>query len=214
MIACIITGAGGSTRFGGESSKQFFEIEGEAVFTKTIEAFKNHVDFIVCTIRKEDETLFNKCCKEVDFVYGGSTRQESVFNALSFLNEKVKPRFVLIADAARPFVSGDLIERVKSALMEGAKAVFPAIKSNDTVRRFISGEFKTENREELFFAQTPQGFDFEVIFNLHNKYKGCGFTDDIFLCEKEGNIKIKAVEGERGNFKITTQDDLNIKISK
>lgn len=208
MIACIITGAGSGKRFGGKLSKQFIEIEGKSVFAKTIEAFKNHVDFIVCTIKEEDENLFNKHCKGVDFVYGGSTRQESVFNALSFLNEKVKPKFVLIADSARPFVSSALIERVKNALLEGAQAVFPAVKATDTIRRITNGKFKTENREEIFFAQTPQGFDFPLIYNLHNKYKGGGYTDDIYLCEKEGNIEIKAVEGEKGNVKITFQEDL------
>lgn len=209
MIACIITGAGESRRFQSKVSKQYYEIDGRAVISKTVLAFKNHVDYIICTIKKGDEILFQKHCKDTNFVYGGITRQASVLQALMHLNQlPQKPNFVLITDGARPFVSDDLIQKIKQELLKGERAVLPAIKPHDTVRILKNDKLELLNRDELFFAQTPQGFDFNLIFNLHLKYQGENLTDDIALCEKEVDIKIKIIDGEKSNIKITTQDDL------
>ena len=65
----------------------------------------------------------------------------------------------------------------------------------------------TPNRAELWNAQTPQAFDYNLIFNLHQKYKGCNFTDDSLLCEQD-KIPVFIVEGEYSNKKITTVEDV------
>lgn len=206
MIACIITGAGNSTRFKSHNSKQYAKIKDKTVFEKTIDAFKNEVDFIICTIKKEDEKLFTF---NVPYVFGGESRQASVFNALSFLNQlNEKPQYVLIADGARPCVSKNLIAKIKEKLQEGKRAVLPAIKSTDTVRRVHNGKVELLNRDEVFFAQTPQGFEFELIFRLHSKYQDMQLTDDIALCEQEGDVEITIVEGEKSNIKITYSEDM------
>ncbi len=140
-------------------------------------------------------------------IIGGDERQDSVRLGLESIVE-LKPKNVLIHDAARPFVSKQVIDNVLTGL-EKYPAVIPAITATDSVRY----EGKTLQREKLQIIQTPQGFDYYTIEDAHQYYhdhkhlKGSKIcTDDAQVAELAG-IKIHFVEGEAMNKKITTKAD-------
>jgi 2-C-methyl-D-erythritol 4-phosphate cytidylyltransferase/2-C-methyl-D-erythritol 2,4-cyclodiphosphate synthase len=138
-------------------------------------------------------------------VHGGAARQESVRNGLESLTE-MRPDNVLIHDAARPFVTADVIDGVISALDRHPGAI-PAVPVIDTLKRgserIIGG---TVERAGLWRAQTPQGFRFDAILDAHRKLSDKQLTDDAALLEAQG-LKVELVPGAEGNFKITTMED-------
>jgi 2-C-methyl-D-erythritol 4-phosphate cytidylyltransferase/2-C-methyl-D-erythritol 2,4-cyclodiphosphate synthase len=207
----IIVAGGVGKRIGGELPKQYLQIGGETILEKTIKAFYSNslVDNICVVIAKEHEQLF-KAIKQkferVEYCFGGVYRQDSVHEGLKFI-EKYAPDNVLIHDAARPFVSEKIINDVIKTL-ENNQAVLPAVKVKDTIK-FVENNFvkNTPERDKLFAAQTPQGFSYNKIFELHKKYSGEDFSDDCALFEKE-NLPVKIIEGDYANYKITTKEDM------
>ncbi len=141
-------------------------------------------------------------------VVGGERRQDSVFQGLQALPPDC--RHVLVHDAARPFVSATLVERVVQALDNGAQAVIPAIAVKDTIKR-VHGELVAETlpRSELAAVQTPQGFLRQTLVQAHEQARAEGWeaTDDASLIERLG-LPVSVVQGEEANRKITTADDL------
>jgi len=143
------------------------------------------------------------------FVGGGTTRQESVFNALRALPEDVT--HVLIHDAARPCASPELIERVLDALAEH-DAVVPAVAATDTLVRDYQGRVEAIiDRVHVAGVQTPQGFRFDLIVRAHREARARGFhsSDDGSLVLALGE-PVHTVAGERTNIKITFRDDVAI----
>ncbi|MDA1132695.1 MAG: bifunctional 2-C-methyl-D-erythritol 4-phosphate cytidylyltransferase/2-C-methyl-D-erythritol 2,4-cyclodiphosphate synthase, partial [Proteobacteria bacterium] len=141
-------------------------------------------------------------------VIGGKSRQESARKGLEALAAH-PPAFVLIHDAARPFVDSATIDRVLAALRE-ADAVLPAMPVADTLKRGtgsppVVGE--TLDRRDLWRAQTPQGFAFAAILAAHRTAGGVSYTDDTAVAEAAG-MSVALVAGNEDNFKITTPDDL------
>jgi 2-C-methyl-D-erythritol 4-phosphate cytidylyltransferase/2-C-methyl-D-erythritol 2,4-cyclodiphosphate synthase len=121
------------------------------------------------------------------------------------------PNAVLIHDAARPFVSSDLIDRVLTALRSSAGAI-AALPVSDTLKQAGAGVIirGTVNRSGLWRAQTPQGFDFAAILDAHEAALGAGrsdFSDDAAVAEWAG-IDVALVEGSERNIKLTTEADL------
>jgi 2-C-methyl-D-erythritol 4-phosphate cytidylyltransferase/2-C-methyl-D-erythritol 2,4-cyclodiphosphate synthase len=146
--------------------------------------------------------------KQVIVVPGGETRHDSVAAALRTLPDDMTG-IILVHDAARPFASGELFDEVAMALGE-ADAVIPVVPVSDTVKQVAEGAVaQTVPREALHLAQTPQGFRVEVLRHAHERAAGVGrdFTDDAALVEWAG-YKVRVVQGEEGNFKITTAEDL------
>jgi 2-C-methyl-D-erythritol 4-phosphate cytidylyltransferase/2-C-methyl-D-erythritol 2,4-cyclodiphosphate synthase len=137
-------------------------------------------------------------------ILGGATRQESVRLGLAAMAD-TGPGYVLIHDAARPFVSSALIDRVLDAF-ERADAVIPLLPVADTLRRVTENGFEILERESLRRAQTPQGFRFDKILSAHDRNRETPATDDAYLAEISG-LKLEAVAGEEINFKLTTAED-------
>ena len=138
-------------------------------------------------------------------VAGGGTRRESVRAGL----KEVDAGAVVCHDAARPFASPELFVRVVGAL-DRFDGVVPLLRSPDTVKRVQDGAVvETIPREEVGLAQTPQAFRAEVLHDVHSRAAGEGWeaTDDAMLLERAG-YRVGTVEGEPGNFKVTTADDL------
>ena len=219
-IAAIIVSAGKGTRTGSAIPKQYHKINNKEIITHTLEKFLNHkdVNYTLPVISEANENLFLDATKKLSidhYTFGGETRQESVFNGLKFLNNEIKPDYVLIHDAARPFVSQNLIDKIISSLNDNS-GIIPVIKVPDTLKNCNSDGLvnKTIDRENIFLSQTPQAFPFETIFKLHKKYKDENLSDDALLYEKE-SLKIKTIAGEKTNYKITTKEDLeNLKMDK
>lgn len=214
----IILASGESIRARGPSGikKQYAKItEDKTVLEATVTTFamSDAVDHIVVVIHSDDVVSYNEATlhcqsKLLPYIFGGARRQDSVLNALRGIAE-YNPKYVLIHDAARMYVDNKLVSRVVSSLSEH-NAVIPAVKVSDTLK-YVSAEMiieKTVARDNLFYAQTPQGFAYEMIKNLHEKYSHLDFTDDAALVEHDGG-KVKIIEANFMNFKITTNEDLN-----
>lgn len=142
------------------------------------------------------------------FAEGGAQRQDSVRNAL--MHPSLNGTLVAIHDAVRPNVSQSLVDRVcETAAMCGA--CIPALPAHDTVKRSDGGMRISETlpRQQVWLAQTPQVFETGLIRRAHEKAHADGFvgTDDASLVEYAGG-EVVLVEGEPGNIKITTPEDL------
>ena len=218
--AVIITAAGSSDRFNTNGvKKEFATLNGHSVLFNSVYPFTrlDYVSFIVVTYKKGTlsqtkevlENLTEK--KEFIFVQGGSTRRESVLNALEKINEIHKDTdFVGIHDGARPFVSESLIDRTfEKAFETGASA--PVVNVRDTLvymNEDSSFGSKVE-RDRVRAVQTPQVFRFSEILDCHRKADSSKlyFTDDTTVFTSCGK-KVFPVEGDVRNIKITFAEDL------
>jgi len=209
-FAAIITAGGIGKRFGSDTPKQFLELNGISILEKTINSFFDVEDIakVFVTVPFEYLEKFHSS-DTVIYIAGGQTRQQSVFNALQAIDES-EFSHVLIHDAVRPFVSDILIKNIQRKLLSGSLGVVPVVAVTDTTKLLDDGLIqKTIDRDKLFKAQTPQGFDLSIIKNCHEKYKGKDFSDDSMLLEAEGVI-VATIDGEEGNVKITYKEDLKM----
>ncbi|WP_417840436.1 bifunctional 2-C-methyl-D-erythritol 4-phosphate cytidylyltransferase/2-C-methyl-D-erythritol 2,4-cyclodiphosphate synthase [Terasakiella sp.] len=211
-IYAIIVAAGRGRRFGGDLPKQYCRLGDQAVLRKTACAFLSHPDVIGVRviIHPDDLDLYRKAVDGLDLldpVFGGDTRQESVCRGLESLVD-LEPRGVLIHDAARPFVTPDVIDRVIAHIETGV-GVIPAVPVSDTLKREMKDAQcpETVDRTGLWRAQTPQGFLFDEIIQAHQRHRGQELTDDAALMEVDGRHIVLSL-GSEDNFKITTPDDL------
>ena len=214
----LIVAAGRGMRAGGNLPKQYQQLAGQAVLTHTLDALQQHPlhSHMAAIIHPDDEELYAAATKNfgerlLPPVFGGETRQQSVLKGLTAL-APLLPDLVLIHDAARPFIDPQLIDRVIEGLTR-EHAVCPAIPVTDTLKQAKSGFItKTADRSKLFAAQTPQGFHFSLIHDLHKKAakeKNATFTDDASLAEWAG-LKVQLVEGSARNHKLTTKRDMQM----
>lgn len=218
--AAIIVAAGSGLRAsapGVRRPKQYAPIGGRPVLTQALSVYAAHpaIHAILVVIRPGDEALYAEAAKTIDVkgllpaVTGGSTRQLSVLNGLRAL-KPMAPARVLIHDAARPFVSQAVIDRVLAAL-DSHKGAIAALPIADTLKRGHNGLIEaTVDRASLWGAQTPQGFHFAEILAAHEAAAEAGqthFSDDAAIAEWRG-LEVALVEGAAENWKITTPEDL------
>jgi 2-C-methyl-D-erythritol 4-phosphate cytidylyltransferase / 2-C-methyl-D-erythritol 2,4-cyclodiphosphate synthase len=220
-IAVVIVAAGRGTRAagsGGGLPKQYVRLAGEMVLTRTLRAFATHpagCPLLQVVIGPDDQDLFEEATN-TGFptlllpVVGGATRQASVLAGLEALMPH-QPDLVLIHDAARPFVSAAVIDRVLAGLVRtpGAIAALPVA---DTLKRGNSnGEVSaTIDRAGHWLAQTPQGFQFSAILTAHRQAQTAtrqSFTDDAAIAEWAG-LAVSLVQGSAQNVKLTTNEDM------
>ncbi len=214
----LVVGAGRGRRFGGDFPKQYSALAGIPVICRTLAAFASHpsITAVRAVIHPDDRDLYDEAVRQsgidklLEPVGGGETRQDSVRLGLESLSES-GPDLILIHDAARPFVSHDIIDRVIEAL-ENSKGAIAALPVNDTLKSsqggFVDG---TIDRNGLWRAQTPQGFHFSDILQAHRtnpvNQTVAPLTDDSAVAEKAG-LAVEIVTGSEENVKITTMDDL------
>lgn len=211
-IVALITACGRGNRFNrGEGiPKQYLPLAGIPMLRHSILAFLNHpqVSDVLCVIHPDDIELYEQSTIGLDLlnpVFGGETRQSSIRIGLEELID-YKPNKVLIHDGVRPFVSKRIINGILEKL-ESHPAVIPAIAVEDTIKKIGDGKIEwTLERENLWRAQTPQGFLYQDILNSHIAFKDLNFTDDSALNEYAG-IPVAIVPGSQNNFKITTEED-------
>jgi len=190
--------------------KQYLPLAGVPLLRHSILAFLNHpkIDDVICVIHPDDVALYEEAVVGLDLlnpVFGGETRQISVHKGLEAL-QQYNPTKVLIHDGVRPFVSKQIISGILEKL-ETHPAVIPAIAVEDTIKKYSDGKIEwTLERQDLWRAQTPQGFFYEDILNSHSAFKDLTFTDDAALNEYAG-IPVAIIPGSQNNFKITTKED-------
>jgi 2-C-methyl-D-erythritol 4-phosphate cytidylyltransferase/2-C-methyl-D-erythritol 2,4-cyclodiphosphate synthase len=224
LVTAIIAAGGRGLRFGGGQLKQLATIGGRAVLDWSVSAFVGHplvAEIIVALPRQlvDDPPAYLRPnasgAKPVRLVAGGDRRQDSVANA--FHLAATASEVIVIHDAARPFVSADVIARTIAAAAESGAAV-AALQARDTVKR-SAGPAKagsrvllvneTIARDEIFLAQTPQAFRRDVLaaaFDYATRMHAEG-TDEAALAERAGHT-VRLVDGDASNIKVTTPDDL------
>jgi len=141
-------------------------------------------------------------------VAGGATRRESVHRGLGLVPDDAA--LVVCQDAARPFASPDLYDRVVRGVTGEFRGAVPGIRIADTVKRVESGRVsETLSRDELVLVQTPQAFDAPALRETHERAAAEGWeaTDDAMLLERAG-LAVAVVPGEEMNFKVTSEADL------
>ena len=216
-VAAIIPAAGKGRRFGLGIPKLFMKVEGRPVLFYTLKnlcraySFKQifiaadpvHFEAIQKIVR-----LLN--LRNVQLVRGGSTRAQSVKNALLQVSGGVE--WILVHDAARPMVSKRII-RSTIAMAQGAGGAIAAIPVTATVKRVNSRGIilKTEDRRKLYLAQTPQVFHREKLLQRYKKLGSRAFTLTDEASFFDGTAAgVRMVPGAVENIKITTTEDINV----
>lgn len=202
-IAVILVAAGRGSRMGGGLPKQWRDLGGKPVLAHTIDAFRTAgLSRILVAIHPDD--LGRARDLQVPLVEGGASRSATVRAALESLTAK-PPRLVLIHDGARPLVSRTLIAGVVSALYHAPGAA-PALPVTDALWRGEDGRVAAlQPRNDLFRAQTPQGFHFDAILKAHRAHPGDA-ADDVAVALAAG-IEIRITEGSESNLKLTYPAD-------
>ncbi len=194
-----------------KTPKQYQKIAGISVLRHCVLAFLNNrkVDHVICVINPEHSKLYEESVLGLDLlnpVFGGETRQISVRNGLLAL-KSLNPHKVLIHDAARPLVSKAIINGVIEKLSDFS-AVIPAVMVEDSLKKAIGSLVESNiDRENIWRAQTPQGFNYQEILAAHIDYQNLEFNDDSALARQAG-IEVSIIPGSQNNFKITTFEDL------
>ena len=220
--AAVITAAGSSQRFnlgsGSNLKKEFMSIGASSVLSLSIRPFLQveGLAALVVTYREGELEATRNLLSDIDFdiafVQGGSTRQQSVFNALKYIsdhNDVIRADYVSIHDGARPFVTGALIKScLNAAVIHGGAC--PCIRVTDTLVRvdgdgLLCGRL---SRDGVCTVQTPQTFRFPDIWHAHETARpDAGYTDDTGIFMDWGG-KVAFVQGSADNRKITYASDL------
>jgi 2-C-methyl-D-erythritol 4-phosphate cytidylyltransferase len=215
-IVCLVAAAGRGKRFGREMPKTFHPVEGLTLLVrslKNLSAWDGISRFVVMVPegweRQAEEDLAENCPGiEAKVMAGGESRQESVAIGLGAAGDA---DIILVHDAARPFVSPALIERVVAGVRETGAAV-PALHMTDTLGRLRGEDLEAIlPRDRVVGIQTPQGFRTGV---LRKAFEAAGeleqkMTDESSIVLAAG-MPVKVVDGERWNVKVTVKDDLEI----
>ncbi len=244
-VHAIVVAAGSGTRFGSEVPKQFLPLAGKPVVVRAIESLRPCVDGrIVIAISPSEEGRWRLIAKEYGLehlivAHGGSTRYESVHNALLALGgpaldgrkarQEVPPcrrdsqsesplvghnDIVLIHDGARPLPSQNLVMDV----IEGAKShdgAIPGIPVTDSLRRGTASRSDAVDRSRYFVVQTPQGFPIDLLLQAYHRaetmiHHDKPFTDDASVMENAGFTDLVITPGDPRNIKITNPLDISI----
>jgi 2-C-methyl-D-erythritol 4-phosphate cytidylyltransferase/2-C-methyl-D-erythritol 2,4-cyclodiphosphate synthase len=212
MSFCLIILAGGNShRFKSNTPKPYQKIAGKSLIEINLDKarqFKEIEKIIVVYNKKHSKRVKSLNLKNIRLIVGGKNRQHSTYNALKYLNNKKGISKVLIHDAARPNFSLKLFKSIIKN-MKSARAVIPKIKIQDAVKQIIESSKEEyilgKNRYNLFLTQTPQAFKLKEIFHLH-KTNSSKYKDDDISLYMDLN-KVKFIEGEKNNFKITDHSD-------
>ena len=202
----IILAAGTGTRFSKNKAKQFFVYKNKQVLEHSVnKALKSKLFKKIIIVTKNIEKL-NYLNSSIKVIKGGKERSDSSLIALKYL-KKFKPSNVLIHDAARPDFSIKLLSKIIKELKKN-QAIIPSVKPKDTIKYKIKNEYFNLDRNNSHLTQTPQGFKFNRLFNLSIKNKN-KVTDEATLFINN-NEKVKFINGEMNNNKITFKEDLRI----
>ena len=212
-VTAIIAAGGVGRRLGAGVPKQLLELGGRTMLERSVQAFATHprIDDVIVVLPAElvsSPPAFVRAQSRIRIVEGGSRRQDSVAAAFDVVGAA---DVVLVHDAARPFVTADVISRsIDAAVAHGAAIVAQPVR--DTVKRAESGPagariVQTLPREAIFLAQTPQAFRRDVLRDaVALGRSGVEGTDEAALAEQAGHV-VHIVEGTAENIKITTAED-------
>jgi 2-C-methyl-D-erythritol 4-phosphate cytidylyltransferase len=211
LIGLILAAAGAGSRFGSTVPKQFLPLDGVPVYLRSLESFEALVDHAVIMVPADwkDRVSFetrDRWQGRIQVEAGGNQRQDSVRRGLLCLPPV---EIVLVHDAARPFVTTDLVKRVLDESRRSGACV-PGLPVSQTVKEVAGSKIvRTLDRNRLVLAQTPQGFRRDILLQAFQRAERDAFfgTDESILVERLG-IPVSVVEGEPGNIKITFRHEV------
>ena len=213
-VTAVILVAGNSTRYGQNRNKNFEIIHGKTVMSYSLRAFheNSYIDHIIIGAKKEEIPVIQdiiqkeQLTKPIVIVEGGNSRQQTVYHCI----QKTEADIVVIHDGARPAIKQEYINKCIEA-MKNYKGATIGVPSKDTIK--ITDEnnvvVQSTQRSNTWIVQTPQCFDRKTLLELHKKYETEKVTDDCMLLEKNQD-KVKILEGDYTNIKITTYEDIKI----
>ncbi len=215
----IVVAGGKGSRMGSDLPKQYLELKDRPVISYCLEAFeKSFVDEVILVTAEE---FLDYCRQNIvekygykkvkKIVAGGKERYHSVEKGLQ---EAKGSDYVYIHDAARPYLTQEMLERLAEAV-RCYEAVTAAVPSKDTIKEADEDAMsvKTLDRSRLWNIQTPQVFSYPLLSQAFEKMKkdqALGITDDTMVVEKYMGQRVKLVEGSYSNYKITTPEDMII----
>mgnify|MGYP003626322839 FL=1 len=208
----LIVAAGIGARSGLDRPKQFELVSGKPMVSHSVEQFLSHsaIDqtWIVIAAGQEDELKQALgSISSLNLVIGGATRQQSVFNGLRAIEQAGGAKNILIHDAARPFVSHKMIDRLLNQL-ETASAAIPALPCVDTMVQLHGDHLdQTVDRNSLWRVQTPQAFDFLKLLTAHQHFNADQDASDDAQIFKAAGHSVKVIEGDEAAKKYTVPGD-------
>ena len=214
-IHLIIPAAGESSRMGSTTPKQFSNFHGKTIleYVESIFSKLATIKTITIALNKKQKYIESLNCqfsnKTTLIDCGGSNRSETVLNALSIIGEDIQKKdWIMVHDAARVGITESLVNNFIREIVDDKVGGILAIPALDTVKRVDKKQqiIRTEKRDEIWLAQTPQMFRFDILNKALTSFKG-NPTDESEAIEAFG-LSPKIVKGNLVNFKITYPDDL------
>lgn len=214
-IHLIIPAAGESSRMGSTTPKQFSNFHGKTIleYVESIFSKLAAIKTITIALNKKQKYIESLNCqfsnKTTLIDCGGSNRSETVLNALSIIGEDIQKKdWIMVHDAARVGITESLVNNFIREIVDDKVGGILAIPALDTVKRVDKKQqiIRTEKRDEIWLAQTPQMFRFDLLNKALTSFKG-NPTDESEAIEAFG-LSPKIVKGNLVNFKITYPDDL------
>lgn len=212
-VGVVVVAAGRGVRAGGGVPKQFREVAGVPLVLRALRPFTAHPDVAQVALVLPGESVASPPAwlaelggGAITLVAGGAERSDSVRAGLAALGSEC--RTVLVHDGARPFVDRALVDAVIEAARAGVGAV-PAIPVGDTLKQVGTDGRSIERtvpREQLWRAQTPQGFPRAMLAAAYADGAGRAATDDAGMVEAAGG-EVRIVPGSARNIKVTSPDD-------
>ncbi len=211
--AVVIVAGGKGLRVGADIPKQFLPLAKKPMLMRTIEKFYafDSAIHIVVVLHPDYFNLWAELCKEYSFniecelVVGGATRFDSVKRGLSAVSNS---SIVGIHDAARPFVTKELIRQCYYKSESEQCGVIPVVEEKNSLREVNRDSHQPLDRSRVKIVQTPQVFPAYLIKKAYEVEFNPLFTDDATVAESN-NVIVKLIEGEDANIKITTTGDVD-----
>jgi len=201
----IILASGQSKRFNSNKPKQFITYKNKALFEHSLDkAIRSKLFKKIILVVNDKKQIKKKYSKNVLIIKGGKERSDSSLIALKYI-KKFNPNNVLIHDGARPNFTINLLKKLLYSLKKN-KASVPVISSKDSIKYKVKNQLFNLNKNNSYLTQTPQAFKFKDIYNLSIKQKN-KIQDEATLFINN-NLKIKFINGETLNNKITFKDDI------
>ncbi len=203
----IILAAGKSKRFKSKIPKQFVQYKNDILIKHSINKaiLSKKFSKIVVAVNKSHKKHLKKLKNnKISFINGGKTRADSAKKCLQYI-KRFNPNNVLIHDAARPNFSLNLIKKLLDQLRSN-DGVIPVTQSVDTIKLKKNKKVINLDRKNIYFAQTPQAFNYKILMRLQEKINE-QTTDDASLLIN-ANKRIKLIKGEETNYKVTTLNDI------
>lgn len=228
----IVLAAGSGSRMNSDVKKQYMLLNDKPLMVYCLEVFeesKTITDIILVTSKEDVESCNDDIVDRYGLskvravIPGGKERYDSVMAGLDKIRKEGGADYVFIHDAARPFVTDDIIERLYEDVVRTHASV-AAVKSKDTVKLANNADYvvSTPNRELTWIIQTPQTFSYSLALEAYDKLReeedglacqGIKVTDDAMVVETWTDHRVRLIEGSYENIKVTTPEDMDIALA-